>query len=45
MCQIWDKCYAHYQAIKPSKVYNYGLIWGDYFFVKALVNYQKIFIK
>ncbi len=34
-------CYHHYEAIKPSKNYDNGLIWGDYFFVDALINYQK----
>ena len=35
-------CYHHYDAIQPSKNYNNGLIWGDYFFIDALIKYREL---
>lgn len=36
-------CYHHPQALNPGKgIDDNGLIWGDYYFVDSLVNYQKL---
>jgi unsaturated chondroitin disaccharide hydrolase len=35
-------CYHHFACPNPSKVYNNGLIWGDYFFVDALLTYRAL---
>lgn len=35
-------CYHHFQALKPSKIYDNGLIWGDYFFIDALIQYINL---
>jgi unsaturated chondroitin disaccharide hydrolase len=35
-------CYHHFDSITPSSDYDNGLIWGDYFFVDALSEYQKV---
>lgn len=36
-------CYHHPQALNPGKgIEDNGLIWGDYFFVDAIVNYRKL---
>jgi hypothetical protein len=35
-------CYHHPQAIAPSSDYNNGLIWGDYFFIDALLDYRRL---
>jgi hypothetical protein len=36
-------CYHHPQALKPGKgIEDNGLIWGDYFFLDAIVNYRKL---
>lgn len=34
--------YHHPASIQPSSAYNNGLIWGDYFFIDALLKYRKI---
>jgi hypothetical protein len=34
-------CYHHFNAIVPSNDYDNGLIWGDYFFIDALLEYQN----
>lgn len=33
--------YHHWASTAPSQQYRNGLIWGDYFFVDALVTYQS----
>lgn len=35
-------CYHHPQSIQPSSQYDNGLIWGDYFFVDALLDYRRL---
>ncbi len=34
--------YHHPASLEPSSAYNNGLIWGDYFFVDALVKYREL---
>ncbi|MCC5805010.1 MAG: hypothetical protein JJU00_01660 [Opitutales bacterium] len=34
--------YHHPASLEPSSAYNNGLIWGDYFFVDALLKYRKL---
>jgi unsaturated chondroitin disaccharide hydrolase len=34
--------YHHPSSIAPSSHYNNGLIWGDYFFVDALLMYRNL---
>jgi hypothetical protein len=35
-------CYHHYESISPSKIYDNGLIWGDYFLIDALTTYRNL---
>ncbi|PSF36209.1 hypothetical protein C7H19_14040 [Aphanothece hegewaldii CCALA 016] len=35
-------CYHHPDAIQPSFECDNGLIWGDYFFVDALLDYRRL---
>ena len=42
MSILSNGCYHHYDAIQPSKHYNNGLIWGDYFFIDALIKYREL---
>jgi hypothetical protein len=35
-------CYHHPAAIQPSQIYDTGLIWGDFFFMNALAEYQDL---
>ena len=35
-------CYHHPQSLTPSQIYDNGLIWGDYFFIAALLEYEKL---
>jgi hypothetical protein len=35
-------CYHHPAAIQPTKIYDTGLIWGDFFLINALVEYQDL---
>jgi hypothetical protein len=35
-------CYHHFASITPNSIYDSGLIWGDYFFLDALVEYQQL---
>ena len=35
-------CYHHPAAIQPSQIYDTGLIWGDFFFINALAEYQDL---
>lgn len=35
-------CYHHFDAIKSSKDYDNGLIWGDYFLIDSLIEYETI---
>jgi hypothetical protein len=35
-------CYHHPKAIVPSDACNLGLIWGDYFFLDALLDYRRL---
>lgn len=35
-------CYHHPEAIQPTKIYDTGLIWGDFFFIQALAEYQDL---
>ena len=38
-------CYHHFEAIMPSNSYDNGLIWGDYFFIDALLEYKKFLLQ
>jgi hypothetical protein len=35
-------CYHHPAAIQPTQIYDTGLIWGDFFFINALAEYQDL---
>jgi unsaturated chondroitin disaccharide hydrolase len=35
-------CYHHPASLEPSNDYDNGLIWGDYFFVDALLAYRAL---
>jgi hypothetical protein len=39
---IQHGCYHHPDAIAPSREYDNGLIWGDYFFLDALREYRLL---
>jgi hypothetical protein len=35
-------CYHHPASISPTNIYDTGTIWGDYFFIDAIVEYKKL---
>ncbi len=42
MSLLQHGCYHHNQAIASGLECNNGLIWGDYFFVDALLDYRRL---
>ena len=42
MSLLLHGCYHHFDAINSSKAYDNGLIWGDYFFLDALIEYRTL---
>lgn len=35
-------CYHHFDSVRPSQAYDNGTIWGDYFFIDALLDYRQL---